>query len=170
MPIVTVDLASMTYNHKAQKCYVAVIFFYGCTVSWKQDNVTMWLHFRLLFLIAVIRKILKWFPNRGLFLCFSSCFAVFSSQLLWECLKLWSQSSCCGSTWWRTASQPLLLASTPLTWTSCPAPHVPPKNLLSLAGSSADTLLLAVSHLKSCHSLALQYKTCDIEITLPVNW
>lgn len=74
--------------------------------------------------------------------------AVFSWLLPLEFPRLWSLSSCCGSTWSLMVSQQLPLDLTHLTLTSWRNLPETPRKALSLDGSSSDTWLLEVSFLK----------------------
>ena len=64
---------------------------------------------------------------------------VSSWLLLSACLKLWSPSSCSGSTWWLMVSRPPLSASILPTWRSWTSLHAAPRNLWLATGSSSAT-------------------------------
>lgn len=94
--------------------------------------------------------------------------AVFSWLLPLEFLRLWSLSSCCGSTWSLMVSQQLPLDLTHLTLTSWRNLPETPRKALSLDGSSSDTWLLEVSFLKLTFSKSFYIQISFQEMKLLV--
>ncbi len=91
---------------------------------------------------------------------FSQSFLVSSWLLLLVFLRLWSQFSFCGWTWWLTVFLPPLWDSTPLIWTSWARLPAPPKSPSSLAGSSSDTWPLEVCCWFLLHPWSILFSPC----------
>ncbi len=103
-------------------------------------------------------------------LTFSSFLIVFSWLLLSVCLRLLSQSNCCGWTWWLMVCPPLPWASTPLILISWASLHALPKSPWSLAGCSSDTWPLVVGILVisvGCQLTQVPYESFGVSL---MNW
>ncbi len=100
-------------------------------------------------------------------LTFSSFLIVFSWLLLSVCLRLLSQSNCCGWTWWLMVCPPLPWASTPLILISWASLHALPKSPWSLAGCSSDTWPLVVGILVisvGCQLTQVPYESFGVSL------